>query len=222
MVDNDYFYLKNTHSYDKAVASLKYLREEFYGYCRETVYRFLSENYYTKADYFAIHKEDYNAQILVSEVIQNFGKYRGQIFPNIEAAIYFRNNYFYLLFTNLDAYNLREAIEDTRVIYMQHIPTPDKQELVNEFYLSTMFFEATKLDFSDFNVQEHRPDLETRAKNQIKIILQEQVLAKNNNISYSEVLKINSTVATHDNSNLIQKIKLALSKAEPGFSKQMY
>lgn len=221
MVDNDYFYLKNTHSYDKAIASLKYLQEEFHSYCKDTVYRFLSENYYTKADYFIIHKEEYSSPLLISEVIQNFGKYRKQVFPNIEVSVHFRNNYFYLMFSNLEAYNLKEAIEGTRVIFMQHIPTPDLSELFNEFYLKSVFFDATKINFSDFAVQEHRPDLETRAKNQIKIILQEQVLNKNNNISYSDILKINNTVAAHDNANLIQKIKSALSKADPNF-KQGY
>lgn len=214
MVDYDYFYLKNTHSYDKSIACVKYLSEEFFSYCKDCIYRFIAENYYIKSDYFLLHKEAFDEQSLRSEMIKNFSNYKKQLFPNIEVSIHVKNGYFYLLFSNLQMYNLSEAVADTKVIYMQSVIPPDVDELYKDFYLTHIFFDTARIDFSDFSVQEYRPDLESRSKNQIKIILQEQMLNKNQQISYSDILKINGAVAVHENVSLVEKIKSALSKAD--------
>ena len=89
-----YFYLKNTQSYDKAIAMLKFLSEQCYPICSESIYRFISENFYTKVDYFLIHKEEFKNHIILNENILSFQKYKNQLFPNINVSIHFVNNQF--------------------------------------------------------------------------------------------------------------------------------
>lgn len=212
-----YFHLKNAHSYDRALAVLKFLSEHMSPVCRDMVLRFVASSYYSNLDYAIVRRE--NTSGLLRETISSFHKFQELTYPNIEVSVHFEDNNFYFLFSNLDVYNAEFAVTDIKTVQISSLPLPDLTMLYKGFYVKHTFFDVKRIVFEDFNMRDFRPSLDERAQKQIKIILQEQIIQKNKDISYQEMQTINSTVASSDNASLMDKIKNVLTKSDALYRK---
>ncbi len=218
MKDYSYFFIKNTQSYDRAAAILKFLQADAHSICKDAVMRFIAENFYIKFDHGMLGKSDLD-DCIDSSLLQtkkSFEQYKKTLFPNIKATIVHEKTYFYFLFSNLDAYEAEDFILTNKIIPLQKMNLPNIANIYNSFYLETIFFDCDKINFDFFEIQKYKPTIEFRAEQQIKIILQEQIINKNHSISRTEIMKINNTTIENKNVNLMAKVKAAIIKAEGG------
>ena len=216
MSEYSYFFVKNTHSYDRAVAILKFLQADTHGFCRDSVMKFLAENFYIKYDYALLNKLDPETAIqeALVEIKKNFFHYKQALFPNIRALIYNEKTFFYFLFSNLSFYDVQDFLTNHKVVNIQQIKTPNVEQIYNSFYLETCFFDSSNINIDLYGIQKYRPSIEFRAQQQIKIILQEQIIQKHHSISRTEVMKINNAEIESNHITLMNKVKSAIVKAE--------
>lgn len=232
-----YFFVKNLFSYDRAIALLVVLKKMAKKHCNQLIYESLTKNfliYYDKQIIDSTKQNNLknndlenvnnpnNINIIKQNIYQSYLKNKHILWPDISVSIYFiqNKNAFYFIFDNLSSYNglinilLNNKYAQFNILNSQNIDLSGLLELKNDFYEPGL---NININFDPFDFLE-KNDLTSRAQEQLKIILEEQLIQKNGSISNNDILKIDKKYINSDN-QAIEKIKNILIKNNQNINK---